>query len=545
MIASDRGVFMTCQRLERFQTNKSLMSVNLPEPHPSQEHSRDHDHPIPEGRIGLITPKHLVKLTKNSLQASGQLDKKLKICPASERFDLRYIVGDPMRTQMESFYIPTTLWVGAQSRSEAALRDLLALVGLAEHEAEISIVSSSEPDRVGSRAALGNINGGHSQSKPLARTISQWLATTQRSMPETARRKVVGLRWAYTVYSPLLLIPAPDFAVLKAELDASGLSCELSTLYITLCQIFAVTHIALNAPIPTILKKRPSIEGEDADQQVLNNVNPPALNILRSPIGLVPLHGDFGPALPIDHHPTAQDFDSAFWCTTRQNRIFQTWAPSYTMFSRGNVKEKARILGLVSLTEQRLQQRVEEASAVDLFAGIGYFAFSYVKAGVAKVLCWEINPWSVEGLKRGAEGNKWAVQRIEEGEAINMEHHLHSKIIVFEESNVYAARRIAQIRNLTPKVTHVNCGYLPSSKDSWQTAVQVLDPAGGWIHAHENIARKDVESRKAEIVEIFRELARKRSGSDARCEHLEVVKSYAPGVVHCVLDIAISPFHFT
>ena len=42
----------------------------------------------------------------------------------------------------------------------------------------------------------------------------------------------------------------------------------------------------------------------------------------------------------------------------------------------------------------------------DLYAGIGYFAFSYAKAGVGKVLCWEINPWSVDGLRRGAGGKQ-------------------------------------------------------------------------------------------------------------------------------------------
>ena len=133
-------------------------------------------------------------------------------------------------------------------------------------------------------------------------------------------------------------------------------------------------------------------------------------NILRSPVNLTPLYGDFGstPTPQTISNPTATDFANALWVTARQNGIWQTWAPLYTMFSRGNVREKARILNLPTLTTG-----LDTASAaVDLYAGIGYFAFSYRKSsqalekGIKQVLCWEINPWSVEGLRRGAEMNK-------------------------------------------------------------------------------------------------------------------------------------------
>ena len=69
----------------------------------------------------------------------------------------------------------------------------------------------------------------------------------------------------------------------------------------------------------------------------------------------------------------------------------------------------------------------------------------------------------------------------------------------------------------------------------------MLDSTGGWIHAHENIAKKDIESRTAEIVGIFQGFAWKRFEAKVECEHVESVKSYAPGVMHCVLDIAITP----
>ena len=85
-----------------------------------------------------------------------------------------------------------------------------------------------------------------------------------------------------------------------------------------------ITHIALNKPI---------IESD----------------IMRRPHNLIPIIGDFGPDISIDNKPpspTESDFNRAFWCHVIQNGIYQTWAPKYTMFSRGNIKEKTSF-GLV------------------------------------------------------------------------------------------------------------------------------------------------------------------------------------------------------
>lgn len=199
--------------------------------------------------------------------------------------------------------------------------------------------------------------------------------------------------------------------------------------------------------------------------------------------------------------------------------------------------------------QQQQQQPRESSAAVDLYAGIGYFSFSYAKAaGVGKVLCWEINGWSVEGLRRGAAGNGWGVQVLQAHDHDDDDVVIDEKqkLVVFQESNARAATRIEKLRTTIPPVRHVNCGFLPSSQGSWETAVRVLDPVlGGWIHAHENIAVGDIESRREEIVGVFIALVEKHRGRrrrrQVRCEHLERVKDYAPGVVHCVLDISVTP----
>ena len=498
---------------------------------------------MPAPYHGLVVPKRLVKKTKDALQAQEKLDKRIKIKLVSSSVSFECIAGDPRNIQDGSFYIPITICIDPLLSDADILRELLISIGMLRHEADVSLASNAILDPVEAYGSFSENCGGNGRGNPLARTLIQWLATLQEKRSQASTDSLAGHHWTYTIYPPLLVLGASDYAVLEAAIGLTCSSIEVSLLYEILCENFKVTHIALNAPIPANLSGKPGLEGIIGSQQHLHDVEPSPLNITRSPTGLTPLYGDFGPALSVNHNPTVADFQSALWCTALQNGIFQTWAPRYTMFSRGNVKEKARILELGSLTEERLGRGVEDISAVDLYAGIGYFAFSYAKAGVDKVLCWEINPWSVEGLKKGAEGNKWEAQIYKRGDSVNVKNYENARLVVFEESNAYAAERIDALRDKIPTVKHVNCGFLPSSKNSWETAVQVLDYTGGWIHAHENIAKKDIESRKAEILGILRGLASKRFECKVECEHVELIKSFAPGIMHCVLDIAIWPLN--
>ncbi|KAF7591244.1 hypothetical protein BBP40_001849, partial [Aspergillus hancockii] len=138
----------------------------------------------------------------------------------------------------------------------------------------------------------------------------------------------------FTVYEPLLLLPVnalttpPAWSTLYKELTTR----QRQTLYATLVKAFSrtgVTHVAINAPIALT-----DTQGSE--------------NRMRSPAGLIPLYGDFGPVSSsgTEAQPTAEDLQRAFWVRTMQNHgIVQIWAPLYTMFSRGNITEKARLLG--------------------------------------------------------------------------------------------------------------------------------------------------------------------------------------------------------
>ncbi|KAF2968669.1 hypothetical protein GQX73_g4938 [Xylaria multiplex] len=425
-------------------------------------------------------------------------------------------------------------------------------------------------------------------------------------------------RW--TAYGPLVLLPAGSFTS-PAWRDAIDLTADSSVLGPTdddnknttkgnenargpallwktiLDEISGsatakLTHLAINEGIPLHSK-------ESSEVTAGRTGNGESENILRSPSGLRMLYGDFGPStlstptsnskegLPQPGKVTQEDFSGAFWVSTKQNGITQTWAPRWTMFSRGNIKEKARLLAFhdaVTPSNSANQQNSPALShrhipvtqragavAVDLYAGIGYFAFCYAALGF-RVLCWELNAWSVEGLRRGAEANRWSVRVVrpaaqssgeEEEEMLRDVLAGDETIVVFLEDNARAAGRIRRLDELTREreargensgdkgknnagirmsdIMHVNCGLLPTSRGSWGAAWDIAASAPrAWFHIHENVGVSDIDAEKEEIREWFAARARTLGDAGDVCaEHVELVKTFAPGVWHCVFDLYV------
>src|SRR2546423_1828954 len=266
-------------------------------------------------------------------------------------------------------------------------------------------------------------------SNPLQRALFDFLeqhhsVSSNGSTCSIAQDLISKLPKRYSLYPPFLLLPTNIFTAPPAWRDfCSGLSAaEKEEMYACIARTFSrqgseVTHIAVNAPIAAEVDTN---GGEGKSREA---------NTMRSPTGLVPLYGDWGPrnlVTPVGGdglfevgQPTKEDLRRAFWARAVQNGgVVQVWAPLWTMFSRGNVKEKARILGEGDSMFEGLDDRradfpdgaLDDISAVDLFVGIGYFAFSYLKRGVGVVWGWEINGWSVEGLRRGCKENGWRVE---------------------------------------------------------------------------------------------------------------------------------------
>lgn len=246
------------------------------------------------------------------------------------------------------------------------------------------------------------------------------------------------------------------------------------------------------------------------------------------------------------------------------------------MFSRGNISEKARILGEGTFEGLDgvggvLGQELGEIAVVDMYVGIGYFAFSYLKRGVGRVYGWEVNGWSVEGLRRGCRVNGWGLRALivdNEGlvhdeedrvgnDAMNglvdeLRNGKEIRMVVFQGNNCWARRILEGIKALSKSsiepggsgswlhIRHISLGLLPNSSMSWEDAIDMIDEKrGGWVHVHENVDVRKMEQKRDSIVQHFR--AHLGGRMTPFCSHIEQVKTYAPGVMHCVFDMHIEP----
>lgn len=482
----------------------------------------------------FVVPVKDVKNVKMALELHKLLNKHVKIVPFASRSG--------------HMQVPTTickLGTGSTTRSVSGLlsqEEQICINDLWErHESTLITVPKSanhqSTNNIWHRAvreALWDVSDG----------ILDYAGTTRDEL-------LASLPPAHSIYSPMLLLP---HTILDQECwEALLLWCEceydhaLEAFYDVIAEKTATTHIAINAPIPT---EAATMTGIPDDPKLDISMS----NVLRSPSNLMMLHGDFGPPLPPfpQHTPSDQDFGQAFWVSTMQNGIKQTWAPRYTMFSKGNVTEKARLLTLESVASLRRTPW----TAVDLFAGIGYFAFSYASAGASQVLCWDLNPWSIEGLRRGAVMNKWTVgSGLDMSAAAATLHNGSNKLLVFCESNANALKRVEARRSLMPPVRHVNCGMLPDLGQAWQTAVYCLDwELGGWLHLHETSQESQVaeraETMRHDIERLLHGLMEGIHGPSHRglsaskkqvsIDHIEKVKSVGPRMVHIVVDIHIT-----
>lgn len=310
--------------------------------------------------------------------------------------------------------------------------------------------------------------------------ISNWTRCEGCSRCRQRKRKSDGQR--YTLYPPLILLPT------GSSLDV----CKANAA--SLLEKFPdCTHVAMNNPIKAgDPVRRPQIE---------------------------PILGNFG-QFEETNDPSHESFNNAFWASSTQNGIYQTWAPMYTMFSRGNVTEKQRVL-----TTFNSQSPIEGSTVIDLYAGIGYFTLPYTKQNPKVVYCWEINPWSIEGLLRAAKRNKFQARLVRRNERYVPDE--RDQIIVFAENNEHALGRLEQL-NLA-RLSHINMGLLPNAHDAIPVALKLCEAASEtdltMIHLHENIKSDSCESWKQD-----------HSRTLGRCRHLEKIKQYSPGVIHVCGD---------
>ena len=477
-------------------------------------------------RVWIATTNENIKHVKTTLEKANIYDKTSKIQKVVSNADEHFIAcnGKISLSKYHSLIPTTVLKSSAEDTIPASLQRSLSSLSLGSQEYALFMAEQPFREHVESSRS----------SNPISRVAQLWLEQLRRYSGPEIQHIIQAESWSYQIYHPLLLLGPSSFGsdTWRTLFNDKTVIDEFSVLYSMMCSVSGCTHIAINGRI------LPEVESSVSSQDSV-------INVLRSPSCLVPLHGKFGSRTDVASRTTLEE---SLWASATQNGIHQIFAPIHTMFSRGNIKEKARILRLA-------QQETESYSAIDLYAGIGYFAFSYAKGGAAVVLGWEINEWSVEGFRRGASKNGWGVKVYNGGEpsvnslrswldSRNGHESSSPKLAIFAESNEAAPRQMEILRNVMPPVRHVNCGYLPSSSESWTLAIRCLDRnRGGCIHVHENVRAKYIEARGLEIQDIFETLLEKHLGDTSmtlQCRHTERVKSYAPGVVHCVFDIYVS-----
>jgi tRNA wybutosine-synthesizing protein 2 len=174
-------------------------------------------------------------------------------------------------------------------------------------------------------------------------------------------------------------------------------------------------------------------------------------------------------------------------------------------------------------------------------------------------------------LRRGCWANGWGVRvlRVDDGGRVKDEEGRVEKealedlvaelrangdirMVAFQGDNRWARTIIERMQEMVKRgmesndnsswlnIRHVNLGLLPNSRLAWENAMDVLDSArGGWVHIHENIDMREMEQKRDAVVRDFQ--AHLGSRSRASCSHIQQVKTYAPGVMHCVFDVHTQP----
>ncbi len=185
-----------------------------------------------------------------------------------------------------------------------------------------------------------------------------------------------------------------------------------------------------------------------------------------------------------------------------ENTVRYKLNPKRVMFSSGNMDERIRMGRVVSDGEV----------VVDLFAGIGYFSLPIaVHSSPQRVFSCEMNPVAFEYLK--------------ENIVLNDVTHLIRP--VFGDNRKTAPQGVAD---------RVIMGYL---KDTWQylpVAFNCLKDNKGILHYHETGAVGNIVKQSCKRLDRF---AQKKNRKITRVKS-HIIKSYAPGVSHVVLDVMIN-----
>ncbi|MBN1860363.1 MAG: class I SAM-dependent methyltransferase family protein [Candidatus Thermoplasmatota archaeon] len=184
-----------------------------------------------------------------------------------------------------------------------------------------------------------------------------------------------------------------------------------------------------------------------------------------------------------------------------ENGIRYRLDPQRIMFSSGNLKERQR-MAWVSNAEE---------TVVDLFAGIGYFTLPMaVYSRPKRIVACEINPLAYRYLCEN---------------------------VVLNHVSRIVAPVLGDNQQTAPKdcADRVILGYLKESQHFLPIALECLRNNVGILHYHELVPSQLIPEQPLRHIEE----AGKRINRSVDLLQTHVIKSYAPGIYHVVLDVRV------
>jgi tRNA wybutosine-synthesizing protein 2 len=174
---------------------------------------------------------------------------------------------------------------------------------------------------------------------------------------------------------------------------------------------------------------------------------------------------------------------------------------SEVMWSQGNKNERMRLAKLVKPKE----------TIVDMFAGIGYFSIFLAKyCKPEKIYAIDINPKAIEYLRK----NIWL-------------NDVENKIEVLQgDCRLFA-------KPLENTADRIIMGYLFKTEKFLSYAFKIAKN-NAVIHFHRTVKQEEIEKIKKKIIEIG-----KKNKVKIKILKTVKVKSYAPKILHVVLDLEV------